>query len=83
MDEKTKIMISLGAAVAANCVPCFEHYLGKAELAGLTTEEIQDTAEIADQVKNGARITIMKAIRGIIAGGTPPCREESDRSCCG
>ncbi len=83
MDEKTRLLVSLGAAVAANCVPCFEHFLGKPEATGLTPEEIQEATEIADQVRNGARITIMKSIRGMIGGGTSPCNSKSDRSCCG
>jgi len=83
MDEKTKLLVSLGAAVAANCVPCFEHFLGKTGAAGLTAEEIRETAEIADQVKNGARITIMKSIRGMIGESTSRCDSKTDRSCCG
>lgn len=83
MDEKTKLLVSIGSAVAANCVPCFEHFLGKTEATGLTPEEIREATEIADQVKNGARITTMNSIRGMIGGGTSPCKSESDRSCCG
>ena len=26
MDEKTSLLICLGASAAANCIPCFEHY---------------------------------------------------------
>jgi alkylhydroperoxidase/carboxymuconolactone decarboxylase family protein YurZ len=48
MDEKTKLLVSLGAAVAANCVPCFEHSLEKTKAAGLTLEEIREATEIAD-----------------------------------
>jgi len=83
MDEKTRLLVSVGAAVAANCVPCFEHFLAKTKAAGLTPEEIQEATEIADQVRSGARITIMKRIRGIIGGGESPCASESDGSCCG
>lgn len=83
MDEKTKLLVSLGAAVAANCVPCFEHFLTKTQAVGLTSGEIQEAADIADQVKNGARITIMSTIRGIIGSGASPCSSKSDRSCCG
>ncbi len=83
MDERTRLLVSLGAAVAANCVPCFEHFLGKTEAAGLTSQEIREATEIADQIKNGARITIMSSIRGMIGGGTSPCKGEADRSCCG
>lgn len=83
MDEKARLLVSLGAAVAANCVPCFEHFLGKTEATGLTPEEIREATEIADQVKNGARITTMNSIRGMIGGGTSPCKSKSDRSSCG
>ena len=83
MDERTKLLVSLGAAVAANCVPCFEHFLGKTGAAGLTLEEIREVTEIADKVRNGARITIMSSIRGMVGGGTSPCKSKSDRSCCG
>ncbi len=83
MEEKTKLLVSLGAAVAANCVPCFKHFLGKTEAAGLTSSEIQEAAEIADQVKNGARITIMSSIRGMIGAGTSLCDNKADKSCCG
>ena len=48
MDEKTKLLVSLRAPVAANCVPCFEHFLVKTKAAGLTLEEIREATEIAD-----------------------------------
>jgi alkylhydroperoxidase/carboxymuconolactone decarboxylase family protein YurZ len=32
MDERTSVLVCLGAATAANCVPCFEHYLNKAKV---------------------------------------------------
>ena len=46
MDEKTKILICMGAATAANCIPCFEYYFGKAETVGLKTEEIQEAVDL-------------------------------------
>jgi len=83
MDEKTKLLVSLGASVAVNCVPCFEHFLGKTGAIDLTSEEIQEAAEIADQIKNGARITMMSNIRGMIGGDASQCSRKSEKSCCG
>lgn len=85
MDEKTRLLISLAASVATNCVPCFQHFLGRTQAVGLTSEEILDAVEIADQVKNGARITITSTIRGMIgaARDVSPCDRPSDKSCCG
>lgn len=83
MDERTRLLVSLGAAVAANCVSCFEHYLGKTDAVGLTSEEIQETVDVADQVRSGARVAILTRIRGMLGAGASPCSSKSDRPCCG
>ena len=86
MDEKTKVMISLGAATAANCIPCFEHYFGKAEAAGLTADEIQRAAEIGEQINKGAQMAIRKTVNTMVVRGCQegtPGTNRSDRSCCG
>ena len=59
MDEKTSVLVCLGAATAANCVPCFEHYLKKAKGLGLCSEEILEAADLASKVKNGAHLIII------------------------
>ena len=62
MDERTRLLVCLGAATAADCVPCFEHYFGKAESAGLTHEEIQEAVDIASQVQKGAHMSMRNGI---------------------
>ncbi len=66
MDEKTKILISLGAATAANCIPCFEHLYYQAKNLELGDEEIQETVDIAVKVKNGAHVAIKSVIKDIM-----------------
>ncbi len=86
MDDRTSILISLGAATAANCVPCFEHYFGKADGVGLNSEEIQEAADIARQVKKGADINIRNRISELTGNGNPSASQPkitSERSCCG
>lgn len=86
MDERTRILICLGSATAANCVPCFEHFYGKAEAARLTHEEIKEAVNLAVQVKHGANIVIGKSIKNIMGpekkSEMPGC-EEAGSSCCG
>ena len=82
MDEKTKLLISLGAAVASNCIPCFEHFMGKTDAAGLTDEEIRQAVDVADQVKMGARLAIRKAVNVTIRTGAQGC-DTQESSCCG
>jgi hypothetical protein len=55
MDEKTKLLVSLGAAVAADCPPTLQHSFGKKEAVGLTPNEIREAAEIANQAKTRPR----------------------------
>ena len=51
MDEKTSVLVCLGAATAVNCVPCFKHYLKKAKGLRLSSEEILEAADLASKVK--------------------------------
>jgi len=66
MDEKTKLMVSLGAATAANCIPCFEHLYYKAKNLSLNDDVIQEVVDISTQVKSGAHIAIKTSISDIM-----------------
>jgi alkylhydroperoxidase/carboxymuconolactone decarboxylase family protein YurZ len=87
MDERIKVLICLGSATAANCIPCFEHYFGKAKVAGLTSDEIQEAVDLASQVKKGAHMAIKNCINGLMGEKREfdlPCGEkQASKSCCG
>ncbi|MGO9529859.1 MAG: carboxymuconolactone decarboxylase family protein, partial [Syntrophobacteraceae bacterium] len=51
MDEKTELLICLGAATAANCVPCFDYYFKKASVAAVTADEVRKAVELACKIK--------------------------------
>jgi len=68
MDEKTDLLICLGAATAANCVPCFDYYFKKASASGITAEEVRTAVELACKVKTGAAIIMKNSIRDITGG---------------
>jgi hypothetical protein len=76
MDEKTSLLICLGASTAANCIPCFEHYHKKASAVGLTSEEILEAVELASKVKSGAHLVLRNSVK-ILLG------EEASRTSCG
>ena len=62
LAQKTENLIAIGAAIAANCIPCFEHLYEKAVTSGITGAEIRKAAEIAGLVKNGAHKAISRTI---------------------
>ena len=78
MDEKTQLLVSFGAAGAANCMPCFEHYHEKAKELGLTQKDIMEAIDIAAKVKNGAQT----AMRNFIYEIMEEERGENSQSCC-
>ena len=63
MDEHTEIFVAIGAATAANCGPCFEHYFSKAEKLGIGKADIQKTVDIAVKVRGGAHMVMRGAIQ--------------------
>ena len=86
MEERIELLVCLGAATAANCVPCFEHYYKKAEDLGLASEDVQVAVDLANKVKKGAHITLRDSISNIMnrdRQNDQPCSPRSHTSCCG
>jgi alkylhydroperoxidase/carboxymuconolactone decarboxylase family protein YurZ len=85
MDEKTSLLICLGASAASNCIPCFQHYHQKSSAAGLTPEEILEAVELAYKVKSGAHLLTRSSIKAFFGQETRPmiCGCEGSKSCCG
>jgi AhpD family alkylhydroperoxidase len=85
MDEKTSLLICLGASAAANCIPCFEHYHKRASAAGLTSEQILEAVELANKVKSGAHLVMRNSIKNYLgqeAPGSSCSCAPSQGSCC-
>ncbi len=78
MDEKTKLLVALAAATAANCVSCFEYLFCEAEASQLTREEVQEAVDLASQVKNGAHIALKNSMNDIMG-----LEEQYDMPCSG
>ena len=77
MDRKTEVMVSLGAAIGANCIPCFDFIYAKAKEVAMDDDEIDHVVDIAFKVKNGAAVFMKNAVCEL-AGG----QEESEVPCC-
>jgi len=64
--EKSDVLIAIGSAIAANCIPCFEHLYEKAVTTGITPGEIKKAAEIAGMIKKGAHVALSNSIDELI-----------------
>ena len=85
LEEKTENLIAIGAATAANCIPCFEHLYEKAITFGIPLAEIRRASDIAAQVKKNAHTALTNSVDELIGSKEThdlPCSQTSDKSCC-
>ena len=86
LEEKIENLIAIGAATAANCIPCFEHLYEKAINSGITLSQIKRASDIAELVKKGAHIALTNSVNeliGIEEIHDMPCDQAASKSCCG
>lgn len=46
MNNRTKLLIAIGATVTANCQPCLEHLIGEAKDIGAEKKEILEAIAV-------------------------------------
>lgn len=89
LSDQIKELIAIGAAVAANCEPCFKYHYDRARKLGVTKDEMIEAVEVGDAVKNAAtqniltlaeRYLVGKSTRLETVGGG--CCGSDDESCC-
>ena len=44
-------LVALGAALAANCIPCVEFHIPKAREAGISDAELSEALALADKIR--------------------------------
>lgn len=87
-------LVALGAAIAANCIPCVEFHIPKAREAGISDSELEEVLALADKVRQVPAKKVLEIADRLIksggmeAGSTPDqCAEMvvsqgENSSCC-
>jgi 4-carboxymuconolactone decarboxylase len=69
LSPRDRELVSLGAAMASNCVPCIEHHIPQARNAGLSDAEISEAIQLSDRVRQvPARKVLDVALQMMSAG---------------
>jgi AhpD family alkylhydroperoxidase len=68
MDMRTRELIAIGAAVAANCVASLRHHTKKAREAGIGDSIIRDAVEVGREVRQGAANRLDKERAALFQG---------------
>jgi hypothetical protein len=88
MDVNIRVLIGLGAAVAANCAPCFDNYYARALELKISLGDIKAAVGIGGQMKTGGNLAMINRIKETMGGaavrdqsGLGP--DSAKPSCCG
>lgn len=80
METRIKELIAVGASVTANCQPCLQHHLKKAQESGAQEEEIREAIATAKMVRRGAQAkmdqfaaTLLKVAEAPLTEAARPC----------
>ena len=60
MDARTKELVAMGAAAAANCHPCMEYHLAQCDKLEIDREEVVAAVKVGLMVNHGAEQAIRK-----------------------
>lgn len=74
-------LVALGAALAANCIPCIEHHVPKAREAGLSDAEIAAAIALADQIRQVPARKVLQTAQAA-SGTAPAVTNPSDMAAC-
>jgi len=77
MDRKQEVMVALGAAIGANCIPCFDHLYARAKEMNLDDNDIRIAIETGFKVKNGAMVFIKNAVSDVVGE-----LQNDQQTCC-
>jgi AhpD family alkylhydroperoxidase len=92
LSHRDRELVALGAALAANCIPCIQYHVPEARKAGLTEAEIGEAVELAEKIKRVPADKVLETATGLLgltggkntdsAPGCNPAMIQMAKSCC-
>lgn len=71
LNPRERELVSLGSALASNCVPCIEYHIPEARKAGLTDAEISEAIGLADKVRQTPARKVLETAQKALAQAAP------------
>jgi AhpD family alkylhydroperoxidase len=79
MEDKTKLLIAVGAALAVNCQPCLKTLIKKAKESGVQDKEILEAIGVARLVRKNSMLQMDKFTAGL--SGNTDATDDSSSGC--
>lgn len=77
LSHRDRELVALGAALAANCIPCIDYHVPEARKAGLSDAEISEAIQLAEKIKRVPADKVLAAATAALTGIV------ADAPCCG
>ncbi|GLH72655.1 hypothetical protein GETHLI_11570 [Geothrix limicola] len=71
MTEAVTELVAIGAAIAANCEPCFRHHFDSARELGVSKEDMRAAVKMALAVKATPHRKMVESAERYLAAGGP------------
>jgi AhpD family alkylhydroperoxidase len=82
LNEKVKELVAVGASITANCQPCLQYHVEKAQANGADPGEVKAAIEVGRQVRKGASAKMDQFAAGMKETAPVPV-DEKKSACCG
>ena len=79
LSLRDRELVALGAALAANCIPCVEFHIPKAREAGISDAELNEVLMLADKVRQVPAKKGLEVADRLIKGENAQARSMSDQ----
>lgn len=74
-------LVAIGAAVAANCEPCFKYHYDQARRLGVSDLDMRFAVDLAQKVKDTPARAMLNLAERYLGKSTPDTKAAAD-SCC-
>ena len=83
LTMKEKELVSLGAALGSNCVPCVTYHIRMSKKTGWSDRQIAEAIRLADQVRSVPAKQVLKTAFAQLDGSADSeTGESAPESCC-
>lgn len=81
LNKREQTLVSLGAAIASNCVPCVEYHIPAARKAGCSDTQIKEAVLIADKVRRVPALSVLQTALARIGESSNGSAETGQTDC--
>ena len=79
--EQVAELVAIGAAIGANCEPCFKYHYDQATKLGVSNRDMRYAVDLAQKVKDTPARAMLKLAGRLLGSATADSKAKAD-ACC-